>query len=70
MAALGPERVFCSDRLCDKIHKVGVFGVFFMAQTVLPIFVFAACATAVAVTLLGVSALIGPHRTGPVKEMP
>ena len=70
MAALGPERVFCSDRLCDKIHKVGVFGVFFMAQTVLPIFVFAACATAVAVTLLGVGALIGPHKTGPVKEMP
>jgi NADH-quinone oxidoreductase subunit A len=41
-----------------------------MEQAVLPIFIFAACATAAALALLGVSALIGPHKTGPVKEMP
>jgi NADH-quinone oxidoreductase subunit A len=41
-----------------------------MEQVVLPIFLFAACATAVAVALLGVSALIGPSKTGRVKEMP
>jgi NADH-quinone oxidoreductase subunit A len=41
-----------------------------MVQAVLPIFLFAACALAVAVGLLGVSAAIGPKRTGRVKEMP
>jgi NADH-quinone oxidoreductase subunit A len=41
-----------------------------MEQAVLPIFLFAACATALALALLGVSALIGPHITGRVKEMP
>ncbi len=41
-----------------------------MEQSVLPIFLFAAASTGVAVVLLGVSALIGPSRTGRVKEMP
>lgn len=41
-----------------------------MEQAVLPIFLFAACAIAVAVALLGVSSLIGPHINGRVKEMP
>jgi NADH-quinone oxidoreductase subunit A len=41
-----------------------------MEQAVLPIFLFAACATAVAGVLLGVSALIGPSRDTRVKEMP
>jgi NADH-quinone oxidoreductase subunit A len=41
-----------------------------MAQVVLPLFLIAACSTAVALVLLGVSALIGPKRTNPVKEMP
>jgi NADH-quinone oxidoreductase subunit A len=41
-----------------------------MEQAVLPVFLFAAVATLVAVVLLGVSAAIGPSRTGRVKEMP
>jgi NADH-quinone oxidoreductase subunit A len=41
-----------------------------MEQAVLPVFLFAACALAVALALLGVSALVGPARTGRVKEMP
>ena len=41
-----------------------------MEPAVLPIFLFAAIAAAVAVVLLGVSALIGPSKTGRVKEMP
>jgi NADH-quinone oxidoreductase subunit A len=41
-----------------------------MEQAVLPIFLFVACATAVAVGMLGVSALIGPHKDSRVKEMP
>jgi NADH-quinone oxidoreductase subunit A len=41
-----------------------------MEQIVLPIFLFAVCATAMAVGLLGVSSLIGPHKSGRVKEMP
>jgi len=41
-----------------------------MEQVVLPIFLFAGCAIAVALALLGVSALIGPSKTGRVKEMP
>jgi NADH-quinone oxidoreductase subunit A len=41
-----------------------------MEQAVLPIFLFAACATAVVLVLLGVSTLIGPHKTSRVKEMP
>ncbi len=41
-----------------------------MELSVLPIFWFAAASTGVAVVLLGVSALIGPSRTGQVKEMP
>jgi NADH-quinone oxidoreductase subunit A len=41
-----------------------------MEQAVLPIFLFAGCSIAVALALLGVGALIGPHRTGRVKEMP
>lgn len=41
-----------------------------MVQAVLPIFLFVACATAVTVALLGVSSLVGPSKTGRVKEMP
>ncbi|MEX0678513.1 MAG: NADH-quinone oxidoreductase subunit A [Pirellulales bacterium] len=41
-----------------------------MEQAVLPIFLFAACAIAVALALLGVSAVVGPSKTGRVKEMP
>jgi NADH-quinone oxidoreductase subunit A len=41
-----------------------------MEQIVLPIFLFAVCATAMAVGLLGVSSLIGPSKSGRVKEMP
>jgi NADH-quinone oxidoreductase subunit A len=41
-----------------------------MEQAVLPIFLFAACATLVAVGLLTVSALVGPSKSGRVKEMP
>ncbi len=41
-----------------------------MEYAVLPIFLFAACSTALAFVLLGVSALIGPSRNSRVKEMP
>jgi len=41
-----------------------------MEQAVLPIFLFVACATVLSAALLGVSALVGPYRTGRVKEMP
>ncbi len=41
-----------------------------MEQAILPIFVFAAASTGLAVTLLVVSSLIGPSKTGRVKEMP
>lgn len=41
-----------------------------MEQAVLPIFLIAACSAAVVLVLLGVSALIGPSKTGRVKEMP
>jgi len=41
-----------------------------MEQAVLPIFLVAACATLVALALLGVGSVIGPTRTGRVKEMP
>jgi NADH-quinone oxidoreductase subunit A len=41
-----------------------------MEYAVLPIFLFAACATALAFVLLGVSALVGPSRDTRVKEMP
>jgi NADH-quinone oxidoreductase subunit A len=41
-----------------------------MEQAVLPIFLLAGCATAVALGLLGVGALVGPSRTGRVKAMP
>lgn len=41
-----------------------------MQYAVLPIFLFAACATALAFVLLGVSALVGPSRDTRVKEMP
>src|SRR5215212_6408375 len=41
-----------------------------MDQAVLPLFLFAVCATVVAVGLLAVSAAVGPHKNGPVKEMP
>ena len=41
-----------------------------MEYAVLPIFLFAACATALSFALLGVSALVGPSRTRRVKEMP
>ena len=45
-------------------------GFSIMEQAVLPIFLFAACAIAVALAMLGVGALIGPSKTGRVKEMP
>ena len=71
IAVRDPKRVFYYDLLCDKIHKVRTFGVVLaMEQAVLPVFLFAACATGVAAALLGVSALVGPHKTGRVKEMP
>jgi NADH-quinone oxidoreductase subunit A len=41
-----------------------------MEQAVFPIFLFAACATAVAVGLVGIGSLVGPHKDGRVKEMP
>jgi NADH-quinone oxidoreductase subunit A len=41
-----------------------------MQYAVLPIFLFAAVSTAVALVLLGVSSIIGPSRTNRVKEMP
>jgi NADH-quinone oxidoreductase subunit A len=41
-----------------------------MLDLVLPIFLFAACSTALAVGLLLVSGMIGPSKTGRVKEMP
>lgn len=41
-----------------------------MEQAVLPIFLFAACAVALALALLGIGALVGPSKTGRVKEMP
>jgi NADH-quinone oxidoreductase subunit A len=41
-----------------------------MEQAVWPIFVFAGCATLVALALLGISAIVGPSRSGRVKEMP
>lgn len=41
-----------------------------MEQAVLPVFLFAAAATVFTLVLLGVSTIIGPSRTGRVKEMP
>jgi NADH-quinone oxidoreductase subunit A len=41
-----------------------------MDVAVAPIFLFVAVATAVSAILLGVSALVGPRRNSPVKEMP
>lgn len=41
-----------------------------MDRVVLPLFLFAAIATGVSVLLLVVSSLIGPRKTGRVKEMP
>jgi NADH-quinone oxidoreductase subunit A len=41
-----------------------------MEQAVLPVFLFAACATAVAVGLVVVGSLVGPRKDGRVKEMP
>ena len=41
-----------------------------MEPAVLAIFLFVAVATAVAAVMLGVSAAVGPSKTGPVKEMP
>ena len=41
-----------------------------MEQAVLPIFLFAGCALLVAVGLLVAGSLIGPSKTGRVKEMP
>ncbi len=41
-----------------------------MQTSVLPIFLFAACATALSVGLLVVSALVGPSKASRVKEMP
>jgi NADH-quinone oxidoreductase subunit A len=39
-------------------------------ETVYPIFLFAAFATAVALAMLGASALLGPQKSSRVKEMP
>jgi NADH-quinone oxidoreductase subunit A len=64
-------RVFYYDLLCDKIHKVRAIGRFaIMDQAVLPIFLFAGCATVLVLGLLGVSSLIGPSSNSRVKEMP
>jgi NADH-quinone oxidoreductase subunit A len=41
-----------------------------MPQVILPLFLIAAASTAVALALLGVSALIGPKRDSRVKQMP
>src|SRR6187402_1449930 len=41
-----------------------------MLDLVLPIFLFVACSTAMSVGLLLVSGIIGPSKTGRVKEMP
>jgi NADH-quinone oxidoreductase subunit A len=41
-----------------------------MLDLVLPIFLFAACSTALSVGLLVVAGIIGPSKTGRVKEMP
>jgi NADH-quinone oxidoreductase subunit A len=41
-----------------------------MLNLVLPIFLFAACSTALSVGLLVISGIIGPSKTGRVKEMP
>jgi len=41
-----------------------------MEQSVLPIFLFIAAATGLSIGLLVVSSLIGPSRSGRVKEMP
>jgi NADH-quinone oxidoreductase subunit A len=41
-----------------------------MEQAVLPVFLIVALSAAVAFALLGASALIGPSKTGRVKEMP
>ncbi len=66
-----PKWVFYLGLLCDKIHKVDTIGREpHMEPAVLPIFLFAACAMAVAVALVGVGALVGPHKAGRVKEMP
>jgi NADH-quinone oxidoreductase subunit A len=41
-----------------------------MEQAVFPVFLFVACATAVAVALVALGLLVGPHKAGRVKEMP
>jgi NADH-quinone oxidoreductase subunit A len=41
-----------------------------MEQAVFPLFLFAACSTAVALAMIGVAAILGPHKTSRVKEMP
>jgi NADH-quinone oxidoreductase subunit A len=41
-----------------------------MPDLVLPIFLFAACSTALCIGLLIVAGIIGPSKTGRVKEMP
>ena len=41
-----------------------------MAETLLPILLFAACATALALGMLGIGSLLGPKRQTAVKQMP
>src|SRR3954462_7510151 len=41
-----------------------------MEQVVLPLFLFAGVATTVALAMLGLSALVGPSKNSPVKQMP
>ena len=41
-----------------------------MLDLVLPLFLFAACSTALAVGLLVIARIVGPSKTGRVKEMP
>jgi NADH-quinone oxidoreductase subunit A len=41
-----------------------------MEQAVLPILLFVILSTVVAVAMLSISALVGPHKNGRVKEMP
>jgi len=60
---------------CDIIHKVAaqseiVGGKRLMSDVLLPILLFAVCATALSVGMLVVGWVIGPKRQGAVKQMP
>jgi NADH-quinone oxidoreductase subunit A len=64
-----------SEIVCDIIHEVlplftTGWEITVMDSSVLPIFVFAACAIALATVVLLAGVWIGPRRTGAVKRMP